>query len=709
MSSVQSQDWSRFAQQLARRGQRRLVLVEGQPGWACAWVTAQLRTLSAGSVLWAGRVEDAERACAEPVEAGRYKRWLGQETGVIVWDGWQGNSPDAFAALAGTLKAGGLLFWLMPPLARWGEWDDPDYRRTGLDEVPAHPFAARLASVLAEDEDVLRIREGEGEPALPELQREGTPFRPGATQEQEALVARLVQFGLGRRRRPLVVTADRGRGKSAALGMAAAELVLAGRQQVIVTAPVVDSLQSFFHHAAMVLGAQLQRRSAGLLVLHDGRRIRFVPVPELLAERPGAEVVMVDEAAAIPAHWLQQILTGWPRVAFASTVHGYEGTGRGFAIRFRQVLDRITPHWQAITLNEPVRWAANDPLERLLFRLFLLTASGPGLTDVPSGELAVEAWCPARADDTELTETFGLLVDAHYRTTPADLRQWLDAPGVRCWRARIGGQTAGLLWGVLEGGLDEAVAREVAMGRRRIRGHLLAQSLASHGGLAEAGRQRCLRVVRIAVAEPARGRGVGRALVAAAVAYCQQQAIDTLGTSFGGEAGLLRFWRACGLLLVRIGLSQEASTGEFPLQLLRGVTPAGEALTQRLRRRFARHWQVLIPRHWADLDPDLLGSLAADLPAVHGPEPDDRQDLLGFAEGHRGFELSLPLLVEMAGWPGFMAWLVRQDEAGLWCRVVLQRWSWQRLQALGLVQGKRDGERRLRQLMADWMAHQPEL
>ena len=62
--------------------------------------------------------------------------------------------------------------------------------------------------------------------------------------------------------------------------------------------------------------SELARRAAG---------DRFLPVPELLAQKPEAEVVMVDEAAGLPASWLREVLLGWPRVAFAST-HGYEGT-----------------------------------------------------------------------------------------------------------------------------------------------------------------------------------------------------------------------------------------------------------------------------------------------------------------------------------------------------------------------------------------------
>src|SRR5690554_7620901 len=139
------------------------------------------------------------------------------------------------------------------------------------------------------------------------------------------------------------------------------------------------------------------------------------------------------------------------------------------------------------------------------------------------------------------------------------------------------------------------------------------------------------------------------------------------------------------------------------------ISPAGRDLQQRLRRRFAKHWQVLIPRHWAGTSPELLVCLAADLPAVAQPEPDDWQDLRGFAEGYRGFELTLPLLRETCSWPGWMAWLAGQEDAGLWCRAVLQGWSWSQLQGAALVTGKREGETRLRQIVARWLAQGPEL
>lgn len=179
------------------------------------------------------------------------------------------------------------------------------------------------------------------------------------------------------------------------------------------------------------------------------------------------------------------------------------------------------------------------------------------------------------------------------------------------------------------------------------------------------------------------------------------EGIDYLGTSFGGSDELVRFWQACGLGVARVGLQQEASSGEYPVQMLRGLSSAGQALEKRIRKRLAEHWPVLVPDNWPELEPTLLARLAADLPA--GPEPDgaDLRDLHNFAHGHRGFALMIPVLRTFSRAPGVMARLARHPSLDLWCRAVLQGRGWQTLQADGLCRGQRDGEDRLRQLVGD--------
>ncbi|MGE0080616.1 MAG: GNAT family N-acetyltransferase, partial [Thiohalomonadaceae bacterium] len=343
---------------------------------------------------------------------------------------------------------------------------------------------------------------------------------------------------------------------------------------------------------------------------------------------------------AIPAPLLERLLERFPRIVFSTTVHGYEGTGRGFTVRFARVLDRRTPGWQQLTLRTPVRWDAGDPLEALVFRALLLDAE-PAPDEVFAGALAhaqVERLDRDLLADDEalLREVFGLLVLAHYRTSPLDLRQLLDGPNLSVFALRVGGHVAGVALVVDEGGFPAELAHAVWAGQRRVRGHLLAQSLAQHAGIEHAPRLRGRRIVRIAVHPAVQGRGLGRRLVAAVVEAAQ--GADYVGSSFGATPALLHFWVRCGFRCVRIGLVRDAASGVPSAMVMRAVSPAGAALLEEARRRFADALPHLLADPLRDLDPAVAAALLADAgpaPDMHGLSSDDWSELEAFARGAR--------------------------------------------------------------------------
>lgn len=705
-SSVNPAAWAVFQQTLRDGGQRRMVVLEGDRDATLAWLRHILPGLNTETALWSGPEGDAPVDGLTTIKPGSGRRWLGQEVDVLVWDGWQGNPPDSMAALSGTLMAGGLWFWLMPPLNAWATFADPDYARTGLDTATEHPFAARMATILAADTAVIRLNPGAGLlPDLPSLVEPGSAFLPGTAAQQQALVAAVVRTGQGRRRRPLVVTADRGRGKSAALGMAATALLRGGRRHIAVTAPTAGAVATLFHHARLAAGiaepaALAEVAPVNEVILEGGASLRFYPPDVLVQERPQAELVLVDEAAAIPAAMLREVLLGWPRCVFATTIHGYEGAGRGFSIRFRDILERETPHWQQISLTQPIRWAEGDPLEQLTARLFLLDAQAPAPAPGSGQGIQIERWHPPSASEAELAEAFGLLVDAHYRTSPGDFRQWLDDPQGVSWRVFCDGALAGVLWASREGGLSPELATNVMQGKRRLRGHLLAQSLANHSGFEAAATLHLLRIVRVAVNGHHRRHGLGARLVAQVVDYARAASLDGVGTSYGASIELLAFWQRCEFPLVRCGLHREASSGEYAVQMLRGVSPGGKELVVQIQQRFADHWLTLLPLLWRDLHPDVVIRLTQLLPSAQSLSIDDQRDLSAFTDSFRGFELTVPVLRLLARQRGVMARLQTEPGRDLWCRAVLQGWSWPELQAEKLCTGRRDGDNRLRAVTA---------
>ncbi|MBC7182117.1 MAG: hypothetical protein H5U30_00905 [Marinobacter sp.] len=71
--------------------------------------------------------------------------------------------------------------------------------------------------------------------------------------------------------------------------------------------------------------------------------------------------------------------------------------------------------------------------------------------------------------------------------------------------------------------------------------------------------------------------------------------------------------------------------------------------------------------------------------------------------------MMVPVLRKLSRTPGVMAWLAGQETLALWCRAVLQGRSWSSIQSEQLCLGQKEGEDRLRQLVADLLENDPEL
>ncbi|NIC07107.1 tRNA(Met) cytidine acetyltransferase [Halomonas sp. DX6] len=576
-----------------------------------------------------------DEAWLPPAKAGMR---LGGEHDLIVFDAASPRADfdaDAFGALSGTLRAGGLLVLLTPTL-----------------DAAASRYMARLCRRLSQADGVVRWPAG-APPQLPELG--GAWPRWGRisddpdclTSDQAEAVRRLV--GL-RRRRPLVLTADRGRGKSAALGIACARLLEAGQERIWVTAPRPEAVAALFERLEVL--CRLGRREGNRFVDARGGRVAFIAPDELSARIERGEAggpgswLLVDEAAALPAAMLGQWLAAFPRIAFATTVHGYEGSGRGFALRFRERLERQTPDWREYHLAVPVRWAEGDPLERLVSDLLLLDAEPP--PPMAAATLETVRWQrPALAvDEVALGEIFGLLVQAHYRTTPADLQRLLDEAGLHITTLTDGAHVQAVAVCADEGGFEPELSERVARGERRLPGHLLAQSLAAHAGSREALTARLRRVQRIAVNPQHRRRGLGRRLLEHEREAAREAGIDLLGASFGAEPGLLSFWQSLGFRAVRLGLSRETSTGEYAVMVVAPLSPWGEALAETLTERFQRLLPALLAFELAELDPQVALALLAE--GTPGPLSDgERSDIFDVAHGHREPALVRPALQEL--------------------------------------------------------------
>ncbi|MFC7226902.1 GNAT family N-acetyltransferase [Salinirubellus salinus] len=630
--------------------ERRLLVLAGSRE---ATADAAERALDAADVPMGDRTVVADRriCAAEELSLDESTSLLGTTRTTVVLDCHDQTRPNAIGRAVGAVDGGGLLVLLTPPLDAWPTAPDGladslaappftadavtgHFRRRLVDTLRAHPGVAIYdadSGTLERDgltHPALRVRwvddggDGtRGDRTFPEA-----AYDACLTDDQRAAVAALESLhdaGV------VVLSADRGRGKSSAAGLAAGALVAEGRR-VLVTAPGSRNAREVLARAEELL------ESLGSLDGADGRRVvsttggelRFLDPPEATHRVGEFDAVVVDEAAALPVDTLAAFLAG-PPVAYATTVHGYEGTGRGFDVRFRDRLADAGREVTDVTMTEPIRYAAGDPVEVWAFRALLLDA-GP-----PADQLVTDAApdaCEYRtldaeallADENRLREAFGLLVLAHYRTEPDDLARLLDAPNVAVRALLHDGHVVAVALLAREGGLSADRRRRMYEGER-VRGNMLPDLLTSQLRDEDAGEPVGVRVLRIATHHAVRSRGLGSRLLDEVVAELRAggpwpDPVDYLGVGYGATPDLLRFWERNGFRSVHLSTTRNDRSGEHSALMVRPLTDAGRELHDRSATFLARRLPSVLADALDGADPDVVRGVLA---ATDAPVPLD--------------------------------------------------------------------------------------
>eukprot|EP00922_Rhytidocystis_sp_ex-Travisia-forbesii_P066854 GHVS01099302.1.p1 GENE.GHVS01099302.1~~GHVS01099302.1.p1 ORF type:complete len:1062 (-),score=157.68 GHVS01099302.1:171-3356(-) len=283
-------------------------------------------------------------------------------------------------------------------------------------------------------------------------------------------------------RQTVALTAGRGRGKSAALGLSIASAIAGSYSNIFVTAPLPENVATLFEfvqkglqalglkeHAdfELVLSETTQdnskyntgisRHVVRINVFKNHRQcIQYISPEESPASLGQAELLVVDEAAAIPLPVVKGLL-GPYLVLLSSTINGYEGTGRSLSLKLIhdirvsataataaattgghhvKVLHRTL---REISLEEPIRYGPGDSVEGWLHRLLCLDATVPAPL-VPHGALATPAKCGLylvnrtalfsyhKSSEEFLHKLMSLFVSSHYKNSPNDLLLLADAP-----------------------------------------------------------------------------------------------------------------------------------------------------------------------------------------------------------------------------------------------------------------------------------------
>lgn len=267
-------------------------------------------------------------------------------------------------------------------------------------------------------------------------------------------------------RSTVALLAARGRGKSAALGLAVAGAIAAGYSNIFVTAPSPENLKTLFEFVCkgftaieykehidydVVRSSNPEYKKAivriNIYKLHR-QTIQYIQ-PHEYEKLSQVELLVVDEAAAIPLPVVKSLL-GPYLVFLSSTVNGYEGTGRSLSLKLLNQLEEQNQMsakgvegstsgrlFKKIELTESIRYASGDPIESWLNGLLCLDVANfiPNVSRLPPPN-ECDLYYVNRDTlfsyhkDSELflQRMMALYVSSHYKNSPNDLQLMADAP-----------------------------------------------------------------------------------------------------------------------------------------------------------------------------------------------------------------------------------------------------------------------------------------
>lgn len=572
---------------------------------------------------------------------------LGEEYDLVVFDARVVFNPNALGAVAGVLCGGGCLLLVLPTLEKWRN-------NTSL-------FLSHVDRLLRDQTGVIYFSDNTYKPNVSQvislIEPMSNNLLPYRTENQKQVVNTVVSALQKNDPYCCTLTSGRGRGKTSALGFMAFKLLEQNNVNLLISAPKLSVVEPLFQH----INNQCLANKLNNFIFQKSKfqiknsSLHFIAPDLLLDTLPKADVLFIDEAAAIPLSMLEQLLAHYSKIIFSTTTHGYEGSGRGFILKFHHLLDNAKPGWQKIEMHQPIRWSYDDPVEKWIEALLFLNVKPQkmleltdyGRDSVSLGEVKLIDRAHLINDELKLAAIFSLLIFSHYRTSPSDFQTILDSKNVRLYSLEYQQNLLGVVVVNQEGGFDAALSKAIYQGERRPKGHLLAQTLCFHGGCEAAAILQYARIMRIAIQPEYQHRGMGCYLLGQVIKNEKARGMDVVGSSFSATVPLLNFWRYADMPLLRVGFSRDHVSASHSVVVAKALTGSGARVVEYLNAKFCQNIMLWLAGPLFTLPEDLKKSiLLASLQCkFEGSEPFDIDDVNSFARFNRNYEACMPAIM----------------------------------------------------------------
>ncbi|MHC1637402.1 MAG: tRNA(Met) cytidine acetyltransferase TmcA [Candidatus Nezhaarchaeales archaeon] len=559
---------------------------------------------------------------------------MGLTYDILILDVMEELRPNDLGRLVETVRGGGFIVLLAPPLDSWTN-NVTRFQRKLL--IPPYTindlkrlFTRRFINKLKEHKGIWLIDLETGfvhynKPSETKARETKMEIPSGSlfpkelylmskTNDQVKALMSMEAFAK-ERRYVLVITANRGRGKSAVLGLGLAGLLYTakGKFSAIVTAPSLYNVQVLFEFLKMALqklglSYDVEERH-GLVRGIYCRKGRVTYEEPFDAASSNAKMVVVDEAAGIPVHLLLRIKRNFRRAVFSSTIHGYEGAGRGFSVRFLSALrkESRTPLLE-ISMRDPIRYASEDPIEEWLYDTLLLDAEPAKIEEEPTSliyeKADLEKWFLEK--EHELRGFIGIYVLAHYRNRPDDVAILGEAPHhfARLLKTSNGAIVTAVHL-AREGELEDEIIEEILAGYEPSGNVVPSLIVKYYPPYRYFAKYVGWRIVRIAVHPHLMGKGLGSLVLENLCDEAQRAGIDWIGAGFGVTRTLLNFWIKNGFLPVHISPTRNPASGEYSVLVVRPLSRRAHKLIEVMSNEFKMRFIDSLYDTYFDLEADV--------------------------------------------------------------------------------------------------------
>jgi len=558
---------------------------------------------------------------------------LGTTYDILILDIYHSLQPSDVGKLYGIVKGGGLIFLIAPKLEEWKKMVNkyhlrlltPPYKEKDIRKnfVPWFVEKLRQHNGIAIIEDGVLIKSGfykskkeeRKKPLLPEKREfNDVAYKVAITQDQVNFIKALEN--LIEKPNPttaVILKANRGRGKSSAIGIALPPLIeklleYKRNMYVMLVAPDKKNVQEIFKFAEIVwrkMGVKINKKmSGGDVIAIYSNNIAIEYYTPLNAIEKHADLIVVDEAASIPPNILLNFIKNSNRLIYSSTIHGYEGAGRSFSIRFLKRLEKMNIKLIEFEMEEPIRYSKYDPIEAWAFDTLLLDAEAAEVKEVQLDKVTYEKFEMKKIlqQEEKLRQFFGVLILAHYKNNPNDFAILCDAPNQMARALSYEGKIICSMQLALEGNMNKQHCNHLYYESSMIPGNVIPQIMIRHYRRKKLGEYKGMRVVRIAVHPELFRHGIGSKALENVVEEAKEMQLDYVGASFGATVSLLKFWMKNGFLPMHMTTSMNEVSAEYSVAVIKPLNEKFERELKRIRQEFIKRFMYWLIEPLRDLN-----------------------------------------------------------------------------------------------------------